>query len=67
MWTPWSARSNWSNWSDWSNWGRRSNDRAVANARSAAIECSRALAERMEIELYVEELVARRERPPITA
>jgi hypothetical protein len=48
-------------------WGRASNEVAVANARAAAVECSRARLERIEIELYVEELAARRSRPPITA
>jgi hypothetical protein len=58
MWTPWSAVTAW---------GRASNSTAVENARGAAIGCSRARLERVEIELYVEELAARRERPPVTA
>jgi hypothetical protein len=61
MWTPWSALR------ALSGWGRNSNETAVANARAAAVECSRARLERIEIELYVEELAARRLRPPITA
>ncbi len=48
-------------------WGRASHSAAVENARVAAIACSGARLERIEIELYVEELAARRERPPITA
>jgi hypothetical protein len=50
MWTPWTA------------WGRRTQDAAVENARLASIECSRALVERIEVELYVAELAAARER-----
>jgi hypothetical protein len=50
-----------------SGWGRASNSAAVENARVAAIACSRARLERIEIDLYVEELAARRERPSITA
>ena len=58
MWTPWSAVAGWA---------RTSNATAVENARTAAVACSRARLERIEIELYVEELAARRERPSITA
>ena len=58
MWTPWSAVTGW---------GRASNSTAVENARVAAIACSRARLERIEVEVYVEELAARRERPSITA
>ena len=58
MWTPWSALSGW---------GRSSHRSALENARVAAIECSRARLERIEIELYVEELAARRDPAPITA
>ena len=50
-----------------SGWARTSNAAAVENARAAAVACSRARLERIEIELYVEELAARRERPSITA
>jgi hypothetical protein len=58
MMTPWS----------WAiAWGRSSNGTAVENARAAAIACSRARVERVEIDLYVEELAARRERPSVTA
>ncbi len=48
-------------------WARSSNATAVENARTAAVVCSRARLERIEIELYVEELTARRERPAVTA
>ena len=58
MWTPWSALSGW---------GRSSHRTALENARVAAVACSRARLERVEIDLYVEEMAARRERPPITA
>ena len=40
----------------------RSNDGAVANARCAATELSRALVERAEVELYLEARYARPER-----
>jgi hypothetical protein len=53
MWTPWSALSGW---------GRSSNDTAVANAREAAVACSRARLERIEIDQYVAQVAARRER-----
>ena len=58
MWTPWTAVSDW---------GHRTQEIAVENARAAAVACSRARLERIEVELYVEELAARRERPSITA
>jgi hypothetical protein len=58
MWTPWNAMTAWA---------RTSNAAAVENARTAAVACSRARLERIEIELYVEDLAARRERPSITA
>ena len=58
MWTPWS-------WA--TGWGRGSNSTAVENARVAAIACSRARLERIEIELYVAELTALRERRRVTA
>ena len=58
MWTPWSALTGW---------GRSSNSTAVENARGAAIACSRARLERIEIELYVAELTALRERRRATA
>jgi len=48
-------------------WARSSNVTAVENARTAAVACSRARLERIEIERYVEELAARRERPAIPA
>jgi hypothetical protein len=53
MWTPWSALSGW---------GRSSNDTAVRNAREAAVACSRARLERIEIDQYVAQVAARRER-----
>ncbi|MFC7497496.1 MULTISPECIES: hypothetical protein [unclassified Nocardioides] len=34
-------------------WGRRSNERAVANARQASTALSRARVERDEVELYL--------------
>ncbi len=47
-------------------WGlelsRASHVAAIENARVAAVECSRARVERAEVELYVAELVAARER-----
>jgi hypothetical protein len=58
MWTPWAAALGW---------GRTSHETAVENAREAAVACSRARLERLEIELYVEELIAQRERGAITA
>jgi hypothetical protein len=60
MWTPWS----------WvAGWGRSSNLAAVENARVAAVACSRALVERIEVDLYVAEVAARREahRPRVSA
>jgi hypothetical protein len=54
MWTPWAQCKTWS---------RRTQDAAVENARVAAVECSRALVERIEIELYVADLTSRRKRP----
>ena len=53
MWMPWS-------WA--AGWGRSSNLTAVENARVAAVACSQALVERLEVELYVAEVLARRER-----
>jgi hypothetical protein len=53
MWTPWS-------WA--AGWGHASNSIAVENARVAAIACSRARVERIEVELYVAEVAARRAR-----
>jgi hypothetical protein len=35
-------------------WAVASNERAVANARAAATECSRLRVERVEVQLYVE-------------
>jgi hypothetical protein len=43
-------------------WGRASHATAIENARVAAVECSRARVERAEVELYVAELLAARER-----
>jgi hypothetical protein len=39
-------------------WARASNERAVANARAAAVECSRRLLERAEVAQAVAELTA---------
>jgi len=54
MWTPWAQLATWS---------RRTQDAAVENARVAAVACSRALVERIEVELYVADLTSRRKRP----
>ncbi len=54
MWTP---------WAQWEAWSRRTQDAAVENARVAAVECSRALVERIEIELYVADLTSQRKGP----
>jgi hypothetical protein len=52
-------------------WSRRTQEVAVENARAAAVECSRALVERIEVELYVaalnEQRVQQRERPSVIA
>jgi hypothetical protein len=58
MWTPWSALSGWAH---------ASNSTAVDNARVAAVACSRARLERIEIELYLAEVAARRERRTLPA
>ena len=58
MWTPWDALTSW---------GRDRQLTALENARVAAVACSRARVERIEIELYVEEAAARRTRTSITA
>jgi hypothetical protein len=58
MWTPWAQLATWS---------RRTQEKGVENARAAAVECSRALVERIEVELYVAELAAARERRASTA
>ncbi|MBF4767376.1 hypothetical protein ISU10_06310 [Nocardioides agariphilus] len=60
MWTPWS-------WA--AGWGRSSNLTAVENARVAAVACSRALVERIEVELYVADVLDRRRarRPRVSA
>ena len=62
MWTP---------WEQWTTWSRRTQEAAVDNARAAAVECSRALVERIEVELYVAALQERRvrdrERPSVIA
>jgi hypothetical protein len=39
-------------------WAVASNERAVANARAAATECSRLRVERAEVEQFVEQLSA---------
>ena len=43
-------------------WSRARHATAVENARVAAVECSRARVERAEVELYVADLLATRER-----
>ncbi|MFC4784647.1 hypothetical protein ACT8ZV_09245 [Nocardioides sp. MAHUQ-72] len=45
-------------------WGRRSNQRAVANARSAATDLSRLRVERDEVEIFLAELGRRRTAAP---
>ena len=66
MWTPWTVVAG-----TLAVWSRRTQDVAVENARAAAVECSRALVERIEVELYVAELneqrVQQRERPSVIA
>ena len=42
-------------WNVWQ-WAVASNERAVANAREAAVHCSRARLERSEVELYLSQL-----------
>ena len=44
-------------------WGRRIQEKAVENARVAAAECSRALVERIEVELYLADLTSKRKGP----
>ena len=44
-------------------WGRRTQASALENARLAAVECSRALVERIEVELYVADLTSRKKGP----
>jgi hypothetical protein len=53
MWTPWASLTGWS---------RKNHEHAVENARLAAVACSRARVERIEVELYVAEVAAVRER-----
>ncbi|MBF4763863.1 hypothetical protein ISU07_12070 [Nocardioides islandensis] len=66
MWTPWTVVAG-----TVADWSRRTQEVAVENARAAAVECSRALVERIEVELYVAELneqrVQQRERPSVIA
>jgi hypothetical protein len=45
-------------WSIWQ-WAVASNERAVANARAAATECSRLRLERAEVEQFLEAYAAR--------
>ena len=47
-------------WNVWT-WAVASNERAVANARMGALECSRRRLEHAEVELYLASL--RRSRP----
>ncbi len=49
-------------WAWGSGWGRARHATAIENARMAAVECSRVRVERAEVELYVAELLAARER-----
>ncbi len=58
MWTPWAALTGWA---------RDTHATAVENARVAAVACSRARLERAEIDQYVAELAARRERSALSA
>jgi len=55
-----------SGWSIW-RWPAASNERAIANARTAATACSRQLLERAEVDQFLEAHVAReasiREQP----
>jgi hypothetical protein len=39
-------------WKPWT-WTQASNERAVANAREASIDCSRRRVERAEVDLYL--------------
>jgi hypothetical protein len=64
----------WWPWQAVGEWGRAWQVYAVENARVAAVACSAAQAERIEIELYVAQLAGerarqalRRDRPAITA
>ena len=54
MWTPWEQLATWS---------RRTQETGLENARTAAVECSRALVERIEVELYVADLTSKRKGP----
>ena len=62
MWTP---------WEQWADWSRAVQETAVENARVAAVECSRALVERIEVDVYLaavnEAHDRQQERPPVTA
>ena len=53
MWMPWELAKGWAT---------TSHAIAIEYARVAAVECSRARVERAEVELYVAELLAARER-----
>jgi hypothetical protein len=53
MWMPWELAKGWAT---------ASHLTAIENARVAAVDCSRACVERAEVELYVAELLAVRER-----
>ncbi|WP_341925112.1 hypothetical protein [Nocardioides psychrotolerans] len=44
-------------WNPWQ-WAAASNERAVVNAREAATACSRRRVERLEVELFLESLIA---------
>ena len=51
MWKPWTALFGWAG---------ASNERAIANARAAATDCSRRRVERTEVDLYLSARAASR-------
>ncbi len=58
----------------WAGWNRHVSQTAVENARAASVECSRALVERIEVDLSLADLAEQRrltahaeERPPVVA
>ncbi|GAA1769844.1 hypothetical protein GCM10009795_014970 [Nocardioides hankookensis] len=50
----------WKPWQQASGWGRASNERAIANARTASTALSHRRVERAEVELFLRERAARR-------
>lgn len=42
-------------WKSWE-WSRTFNEKAVANARAASVQCSRLRVERAEVELFLSQL-----------